>query len=302
MKSLHPVGRQLGDFLTFVLFPLFCLFTPYRIGQAMLLLITRRGWLLGARSEHALQQARRFVTIDDETSWKQRWRLVEMMEARDMWLMSFGRARTISKRVRLENLPSAQQGLVLLGLHWSPTAVVLQIFREAGLGPRLVHRVIDNELRSVVPFQWIYSKVNIRFIRQVCAGRGIEVPGARRKLLAALAEPGSPVVVLDAPTTREGRSIPAKVLGLDVEFNPEGPELMAAGGAKCVHYWLELDADGERLLRCGDISQPQTAEQLVSEFTGFMSSVLASDSAKWRLWHVADQFFRVERESAAGQA
>lgn len=269
-----------------------CVILPYRWGQALLLAVARRGGLLRSRSELALQQAQRFVVVEDESAWRRDWRLVEMMEARDLWLSVVGRAASISRRITLHNVPQAMNGLVLLGLHYGPTAIVLKIFQDEGLGPRFVYRGIGPELRRLVPFQWLFSKLNVRYIQQTCQGREISVPGARDKLRAALKEAGTPVVLLDAPVTRAGQSIHARVLGLDTEFAGEGPELLSQGQAHCVHYWLEVDENGERALSFSAIGQPQTAQQLVEEYAELMSARLASNSAHWRLWHAADQLFR----------
>jgi hypothetical protein len=299
----HPVnahftlGRQIGDFLTYILLPLCCVVLPYRWGQALILQVARRGWLLQSRSELALQQAQRFVPIDDPVLWQQQWRLVELMEARDLWLAVAGRSNSIRKRVRVDPMPVARVGLVLLGLHHGPTAIVLQIFREAGLGPRFVYRGIGAEVRRLVPFQWLYSKLNVRYIRQSCGGREISVPGARGKLESALGEEGTPVILLDAPVTRGGNSIHADVIGLDTEFSGEGPQLLVDGHAECVHYWMEVDEAGERRLHFSPASRPASAQQLVRQYAGVMSAALHANSAHWRLWFAADQLFRSNRRA-----
>ena len=177
-------------------------------------------------------------------------------------------------------------------MHYGPTAIVLQMFQDAGLGPRFVYRGIEAELWKLVPFQWVFSKLNVRYIRRSCKGRDITVPGARSKLEAALHEPGSPVILLDAPMARAGQSIHADVLGVDTEFSGEGSQLLVDSGARCVYYWMEVNDSGERLLRFQPSAQPQSAEGLVQEFADHLSARLRDTSAHWRLWHAADQLFR----------
>jgi hypothetical protein len=297
VNAHFTLGRQIGDFLTYILLPLCCVVLPYRWGQALILSVAKRGWLLQARSEFALQVALRYVNIEDRNHWLQQWRLVELMEARDLWLCVAGRGRSISKRIRLDPAPPARVGLVLLGLHHGPTAIVLQIFREVGLGPRFVYRGIGAEVRRLVPFQWLYSKLNVRYIRQSCEGREISVPGARGKLETAIGEEGTPVILLDAPVTRGGNSIHADVIGLDTEFSGEGPQLLVDGHAECVHYWMEVDEAGERRLHFSPASRPASAQQLVRQYAGVMSAALQSNSAHWRLWFAAEQLFRSNRQA-----
>lgn len=292
MSTSSTLGRQIGDFLTYILLPLFCVLLPYRWGQGLLLLVARRGWLLKSRSELALQRARLFVPIEDSRAWQCSWRLVEMMEARDLWLCTVGRARSISRRVRIKAMPEPGIGLVLLGMHYGPAAIVLKILQQAGLGPRFVYRGMNPEMRRRQPFRWLYTRLNVKYIQQTCQGRDISVGGARARLQAALKETGTPVVLLDAPVTREGQSIRTEVLGLEAEFSADGPAILAKGGARCVHYWMEVDEDGERVLHFGPPHQPQSAGQLMTEFAVLMSRTLSENSAHWRLWHVADQLFR----------
>jgi len=297
LKSPFSIGRQIGDFLTYILLPMTCVVLPYSWGQQLLRMVARRGWLLQSRSELALQQAQKFIVVTDTVAWQRSWRLVEMMEARDLWLAVAGRSNSISRRIHLHNLPQARTGLVLLGLHYGPTAIVLKILQQAGLGPRFVYRGADAELRRLVPFQWLYSKLNVTYIKRTCRGRDITVPGARGKLEAALKEPGTPVILLDAPVTREGRSIHAEVLGLRTEFSGEGPALLAANAASCVHYWLDVNENGEREFHFSPSAQARSAEQLIEEFAALLSRKLQDNSAHWRLWHAADQLFRSQLKS-----
>ncbi|HET6566253.1 MAG TPA: hypothetical protein VFG52_12640, partial [Xanthomonadales bacterium] len=242
MNPNFPLGRQIGDFLTYILLPLLCILLPYRWGQALLLQVANRGWLLESRSRLALLQAQRYIGVKDPETWLRQWRLVEMMEARDLWLCTVGRAGSISRRIEVQGLPQPEIGLVMLGMHYGPTAIVLQMFQDTGLGPRFVYRGIEAELWKLVPFQWVFSKLNVRYIRRSCKGRDITVPGARSKLEAALQEPGTPVILLDAPMARAGQSIHADVLGVDTEFSGEGAQLLVDGGALCVYYWMEINA------------------------------------------------------------
>ena len=120
------------------------------------------------------------------------------------------------------------------------------------------------------------------------------MPGARGKIEAALTEPGTPLILLDAPMARAGQSFLVQVLGVKTEFSGEGSQLLVDRGARCVYYWMEVSDTGERLLRFMPSSGPPTAELLIQEFADQLSARLQHNSAHWRLWHAADQFFRSE--------
>jgi hypothetical protein len=55
------MGRQAGDFLAYILLPLCCVVLPYAVGQALIRDISKRAWLLKARSAAALDSARHYV-------------------------------------------------------------------------------------------------------------------------------------------------------------------------------------------------------------------------------------------------
>jgi hypothetical protein len=286
------MGRQAGDFLTYILLPLCCVVLPYAVGQALIQRIAQRAWLLKTRSLAALASAQRFIPVQDEAGWKARWRLVELTEARDSWFFMAGRRRKLLSSVRQQGMPVATDRLVLIGMHWGPSILALPLFRDAGLAPRFVYRQVGPDIRRAAPFNYLYLCMQVRFIRSVCAGRDITVPGALKQLEAAAAEPGTPVILLDAPTTRPDRSILTAVGDLVVEFNSDGPEWLVTGNSTVVLYSLGFNAAGVRELRCSEPFTPESTQALMQQFSHFMAQHLADDSAQWRLWHAADQLFR----------
>jgi hypothetical protein len=286
------MGRQAGDFLAYILLPLCCVVLPYAVGQALIREISQRAWLLKARSAGALDSARHYVQVTDQATWKARWRLVELTEARDLWFFMAGRHKATLRRVRQQGVPQVMKRLVLIGMHWGPSVLALQLFRDGGLAPRFVYRKISADIRRAAPFHYLYLCLLVRYIRSVCVGRDIAVPGALKQLEAAAAETGTPVILLDAPTTRPDRSILTTVGDLVAEFNSDGPEWLVTGNSAVVLYSLGFNVAGARELRCSEPFTPESTRALMQQFGDFMAQHLADDSAQWRLWHAADQLFR----------
>lgn len=292
------MGRQAGDFLTYILLPLCCVVLPYAAGQRLIRNIARRAWLLAARSAAALDSALRFVEVKDEARWKARWRLVELAEARDLWFFMAGRRKAPLRSVCQQGMPPVTNRLVLIGMHWGPSVLALQLFRDAGLAPRFVYRKVSPDIRRAAPFHYLYLRLLVRYIRTVCAGRDITVPGALKQLEAAATEPGTPVILLDAPTTRPDRSVKAQVGDLVAEFSSDGPEWLVTGKSTVVLYSLGFNTAGASELRCSKPARPESIRALMLQFGHFMGQHLEEDSAQWRLWHAADQLFRNHRNEA----
>lgn len=292
VKLTASIGRHAGDLLAYIVLPLFCVALPLSWGDRLIRHVANRGWLLESRSRSALQSARRYLTISDPNDWRTRWRWVELVEARNLWYSLLGRTSAVLGSVRVQGMPAPTDNLVLIGMHWGPSLLALGLFREAGLGPRFCYRQVDGEVRRVAPFLYVYLRLLVRYIRRTCEGRDVPVPGARKKLQSALHESGTPILLLDAPIARNGRSLPGEVLGIAAEFSREGAEVLATGGASCVLYALALENDGRYVLRCGPPFKPESAEDLIAAFSRFLSEYLEYDSAQWRLWHAAEQLFR----------
>jgi len=303
VKRTASIGRQTGDFLIYILLPLVCVVLPYTWGQALIRQVSQRGWLLNARSDAALRAALEYIEVPDQASWKQRWRLAEMFEARDLWLCMLGRGQALTKRVRVHGIPLAADRLVMLGMHWGPSVLALRMFHQAGLAPRFVYRAVPAELLRAAPFHYAYLTLLVAYIRRVCRQRDIRVPGARKELTQALAEPGTPVILLDAPITRDGRALRGQILDQDADFFRDGLELLTTARARCVLYAMGMDENGANVLTCSNAFEPESPEALLQRYTAMMSRCLAGDSAQWRLWHAAGQLFRgpTEKTEAAGQ-
>jgi hypothetical protein len=231
------------------------------------------------------------MPVGETEDWRARWRLAELADARDAWLCLFGRSGALARHVSRDG-PLPAPGTVLVGAHWGTGLRALIVFRRAGLAPRFVYRRVDTSLRRAAPFQYLYLKVLVHCIRRVCAGRSIEVPGARRAFEAALGEAGSLVVLLDAPARNRADAIAAQVVGRAAEFNRNGARLLAENGARCVFYALAEQLRGEAELSCSAPFVPDSAESLVHDYGRFLTGLLEQDAAQWRLWHAAPQVFR----------
>jgi hypothetical protein len=295
--SIKP-GRQIGDLLAYILLPLATVLLPFRSGDALIRSIAYRGWLLNGRSRAFASAAGNVIHLDEPENWKARWRLVELSDARDAWYCFFGRSRSLVKSVDPADL-SAAHGPVLVGAHWGIGLRALIVFRHAGLQPRFVYRRVERDILRFAPFQYLYLKILVACIRRVCGERSIEVPGARRAFESALDEEGSPVILLDAPAMNPDTALNTRVLGHAVALNPDGARLLAEKSVKCSFFALGVSWEGRTILNCNPPFTPSSAAELIAAYGDFLTGLLEQDSAQWRLWHAAPQFFGETGRSAA---
>ena len=287
--SIKP-GRQIGDLLAYILLPLVTVLLPFRAGDALVRSIAYRGWLLNGRSRTFAAAAEDFVRLDEPEYWKACWRLVELSDARDAWYCFFGRSRSLVNSVEHDELTDAR-GAVLVGAHWGIGLRALVVFGHAGLQPRFIYRRVERDILRIAPFQYLYLKVLVRCIRRVCGKRSIEVPGARRAFESALGEEGSPVILLDAPAMNPELALKTRVLGRTVVLNRDGARLLAEKDVPCSFYALGVSWEGQAKLDRSKSFVPSSAGELVQAYGDFLTGLLETDSAQWRLWHAAPQFF-----------
>ena len=65
----------------------------------MLRRVSNWHWLLAARPGRHLRGARKHVVMEDEERFKRRWKQVELLDARDLYMMLFGRSRTVLSEI-----------------------------------------------------------------------------------------------------------------------------------------------------------------------------------------------------------
>lgn len=299
MRETENLGRQLSDLVAYIVLPLLCLVLPINWGSALLRRCAGKGWVLATRSRLASETAAKLIYIPNHDEWRRRWRLVELTEARDTWFCRAGRVRGLVKGVSVDGpIPEAKGRLALIGLHWGPSVLALEVFRQHGLAPRFVHRPVDIALRRRAPFQYAYLQVLVQVIRRCCAGRPIVVPGAKASLQDALQAPGTPVLLMDAPPTSGRRVLRVSLLERTVTLAADGIELLTEAQAECVFFALGLDADGNgKQLDYAQALRPDTARELATGIAHHFNRHVLQDSAQWRLWHAAGQLFDLE-ESA----
>jgi lauroyl/myristoyl acyltransferase len=247
-----------------------------------------------ARSVSACDAAVKHFDIEDRATWEQTWRMLELVEARDMWFCLLGRRRSLLSRVTVEgpHPPTDRQTMLIL-MHWGTNVMAMEWFRRAGLRPRLVYRHVVPELRRRAPFQWFYLKAMVVYIRRVCDGRAIGVPGGKSDIDNALERGDNVVMAMDVPVLGNRRVREVKFLGKTVRLHADGFDLVARTDAPCQFFYMGFDDEtgsSKHMVFTQPIveNDPSSLAEVVGrEF----DQCVRTDSAQWRLWHAARQLF-----------
>ena len=293
MKVWSAIRRQSVDFFVYLALPLVSVFLPSAWSRALLARSSNLNWVLSAEAEAAWSSACKYVDTGDEKVWKARWKQVEMLDARDLYLMSFGRTRSVLGEIECDTDLEIVRDRVLIGMHWGPSISILKLLQVAGLDPALPYRKPEREIFRVRPFYYLFVSLAARHIVKTMGDRAVPIGGAGKVLRAMMDQAGSVIVVMDAPPKAGKSTLKAEVIGKSANFESGFPKILADNHKEYVFYALNLQPGGlvrKKLELMGPFSS-NDAQEFVEQYAAFLDQHLSSDPAQWRIWHVAQQFW-----------
>ena len=293
MSAVSGISRQLTDLLAYLLIPGIALITTASFSRRILRRVSAWDWFFAASADAAYDGARKHVDIPDEKQWKQRWKQVELLDARDLCMMLFGRTRSVMAEIELPADLETARDRVMVGMHWGPAISILKLLAVLGLRPAFPYRPTERHLLRSRPFYYLFSRLAGLYLARTLDDRAVQVGGASKVLQGLLDEPGSICVLMDAPPEQDRRAIIKPVLGASARFHVGFPTLLADRHKEYVLYAMNLCADGsvrKRLEVAGPFSADD-AEGFLDNYASFLDRHLSSDSAQWRIWHAEHQFW-----------
>jgi hypothetical protein len=294
MKLWSAIRRQTVDFIVYLALPLASVFLPTSWSRALLARSSNLNWVLSMEADAAFTSARQYVDTGDEKAWKARWKQVEMLDVRDLYMMSLGRTRSVLGEIECDTDLEVARDRVLIGMHWGPSISILKLFQVAGLNIAIPYRKPEREILWIRPFFYLFVSLATRYIVNVMGDRAVQIGGAGKVLRAMIDQPGSVMAVMDAPPKAGRTTLSAEVIGKNASFDAGFPNILADNNKEYVFYALNLQPGGlvkKKLELMGPFSSSD-AQEFVNQYAGFLDRHLATDSAQWRIWHVAQQFWR----------
>lgn len=293
MKRRGGISRQLTDLLAYVLLPAFSLLVPASFSRRMLRGVSRWDWLLAAPAGAALEGARKHVVIEDEERFRWRWKQVELLDARDLYMMLFGRTRSVLSEIDIPADFETARNRVMVGMHWGPAISILKLLAVSGMQPAFPYRPPERQLLSSRPFYYLFSRLAALYLARTLADRAVSVGGAGKVLQGMLDQPGSICVLMDAPPMHGRPAIGKQVLGSVARFNAGFPAILAERDKEYVFYAMNLHADGSvrKKLELQGPFRSENAEEFLGNYAAFLDKHLARDASEWRIWHAEHQFW-----------
>lgn len=293
MSIFAGISRQATDLLSYVLIPIIAILTPASFSRALLRRVSSWRWLLSEASLSALAGAARHGVVTNEIEWLKNWKQVELMDVRDLYMMLFGRSRSVLNEITC-NMPIEDvRDRVMVGMHWGPGISVLKLLAEESLQPSFPYRPPEKTLSRLRPFYYVSSRLAALFLVRTLGERAVPVGGAGKVVAEILENPGSLCVLMDAPPMSGRRLERMPVLNKPARFNTGFPALLVASGKEYFLYAMNLCSDGslrKQLNLVGPFSAEKETEFLCA-YANFLDDHLAGESWHWRIWHAENQFW-----------
>jgi len=284
-------SRQWSDLLAYVLFPCLSLLSPASFSRRVLCRISTWDGLLAVDANLALGGARKHLDIMDEPAWKQRWKQVELLDVRDLYMMLFGRARSVMAEIEPPADFEIARNRVMVGMHWGPAISILKLLANAGMQPTFPYRPAERELLRHRPFYYLFCSLSVRYLSRTLKDRAVTTGGAGKVLQGLLEVPGSICVLMDAPAQKGRQAMTREVLGRPVRLNVGFPAMFVERGKEYVLYAMNLSDDGtarKKLEFQGPFKAGDTGEYL-DNYVKFLDRHLSADSSQWRIWRAEHQ-------------
>jgi hypothetical protein len=288
------VRTELRDLVELVLLPGLAAILPWALCFRVFRYVCRAGFLYREACDAAADQARaRGWLRDGEATWRQRHRLVTLIDHADFYLELTRSDRWMARHVQVEGAwPDASQPGILCTFHWGAGMWALRHLRAHGLA---AHLLIAPHARASFPgrsVRYWYYRQRIRAIPRALGREPIEATSSPRRILQALRASEQVAAVVDVPADQVAASLKIDFLGQPVRV-PRGLLRMAcAAGVPVTLYLLGIRlSDGKRPLRIHTLGARSEVEPLAREVFALLEAAIAEEPSAWHFWSIAPRFF-----------
>jgi hypothetical protein len=293
MSNAGGVSRQWSDLLAYVLFPVLSLLTPASFSRRVLGRMSSWKSVLPTDAALALEGARKHLDIRDEAAWQQRWKQVELLDVRDLYMLLCGRSGAVLAEIELPPDFEMARDRVMVGMHWGPAISILKLLANAGMQPTFPYRPPESELLRSRPFYYLFCRLASLYLSRTLQQRAVTTGGAGKVLQGLLKKPGSICVLMDAPAEKGRTASTREVLGTLARFNVGFPAMFIEQGKEYVHYAMSLSEDGtiRKKLEIQGPFRAKDTDEYLDRYARFLGCHLAADSAHWRIWRAEHQLW-----------
>ena len=278
-----------------VLLPALAAALPWAWGFALLRKFAANADLFPELTDAACKGALTVFPIDDITAWKQRYRLIRLVDHCDMFLLRTRSRRWLRKHADIEGAWPAKGPFIAMSFHWGQGIWALADLHSIGAPVRLLAARLD---RSAFGKDWVsyaYARSRNRTVESAAGAPIIYVGGATEAVKRALADGHIVLALYDLPPTEGHSTLLTRVCGRLIKLPAGLANLAAASGVPIVPFSLGIDCrTGRRQLRIEEPFHPASAQEFADRLATSLTRLIQMDTAAWHLSSHAPYFFAAE--------
>lgn len=306
-RVIDLLKRNGTDLLQLFLLPILLALLPWKIGFRLLKRMARQGHGDGPGVERAWQAARPHLPGQDAEAeeWKSRFRLLQLVERVDTWLVLFRSARWWSRQIdRTGTWPDHVGPFVLLTSHWGGGQWIWRQLHEAGIPAHFLARHVQAEDLGGGRLAMWFARVREFGIVRQGGCKVIFTGGSSARILEAFQHRHSVVGMLDLPATTSQAVLRRPLLDGEVVIPYGLLRVAAAAGVEVLMFSCSFDPDtGRRRLQIIEMPTAADVQAIASAYVEQLDRCLRSESAYWQVWSSAPlMFVRPGSDCAAAAA
>lgn len=281
--------QQILDFLAYWLLPFVCFLLPVRWANALARFIAARTWFFRRRVANGLTNARAVMPIADEKAWQKEIRLIQFLDAVDIWHGRFSSDKRIAHQlVTVPEVWPPVQRQIMLGSHVGTGTLIFRCLAAAGFKPAVIYRMIPRELLRRAPVLFAYLHWRLGYMKRMCEGREVGSPGGRDAFENRLRSPECCLILtIDAPSVKD-RGVSLEILGARLPIDPRGISTAVAEGVMATPYVMYWDEEsGRRKLELSPSTLMTDTDETVREMSRLIDQWVRAHPAQFQLWLTA---------------
>jgi len=243
-------------------------------------------------AEAACDGAATVCPIGDPRAWKQRYRLIRLVDHCDMFLVRTRSRRWFRRHVDVEGAWPDCSPFIAMTFHWGAGLWALDDLRASGFPARFLSARIDP---ARFHGDWVahaYARSRNRTVESAGGAPVIYTGGATEAIRRTLGEGQAVVALYDIPATPDHATLRTRVCGRTIELPAGLANLAATAGVPVVPFSMGVDcATGRRQLRIEDSFRPASAQDFADRLADALTRLIRTDTAAWHFSAMAPQFF-----------
>lgn len=292
-RLLDRILRVLADKFGMYVMPFSCVLLPWPMAFRMLRCYAAIPVLFCDAVEVAWLMAKDYSHHLDEKTWKQRFRLLRMVDQADIYL-TLTRGERWRRRYIAQSgdWPACARACMFLTYHWGAGNWVWPLLRAHGFSAYFLARRPHGRLLGTTLLAHWYGIFRVWALRRIGSAGIILTGGSGSAIVDALRKGESVVGMLDLPAAERQQTLEFSLLERRVRLPVGLAQLATETSARIVVFSFGLNfASGRRTLNVETLPVGIALDAAMQFYVLHLQARLYQSPESWHMWHEARTMF-----------